>query len=80
MTTIEDTTPPAQAPDAPAPLLDGTFALYKHQGGFLVAWKKRGEANTRHLPIPSFVFQMASNASGKSIEEIIAELTGEGAA
>lgn len=74
MTTLEETTPPAAPPVA---LLEGSFALYQHQGGFLVAWKKRGEQNTRHLPIPAFVFQMASNASGKSIQEIIAELTGE---
>jgi hypothetical protein len=65
-------------PAAPQPLIDGTFAIYQHNGGFLIAWRKRGQGITRHLPVPPFVLQMAAQASGKTIDDIIGELAGLG--
>jgi hypothetical protein len=61
---------------APAALVEGTFAVYAHQGGFLVAWRKKGEAETRHIPIPAFVLQMAAQASGGTMTDLLDQLTG----
>lgn len=61
---------------APTPMLQGSFALYEHNGGYLVAWKKRGETETRRLPIPAFVITMAAQASGRTPQQVIDELIG----
>lgn len=78
--------PPAGGPPAPVaqaaaeppePFLLGSFGIYAmDDGGFLVAWKRKGESDTRHLPIPAALLTMAAAQTGKSREAIIAELTG----
>jgi hypothetical protein len=69
---------PAQpaAPAAPAALLEGTFALYHYKGGFMIAWRKKGEEGVRHMPIPAFIVQTAASASGQSVDDLMAELLG----
>lgn len=62
--------------DPAAPLVEGSFAVYSHDGGFLVAWRKKGEAETRHIPIPAFVLQMAAQASGGTLDQLLSQLTG----
>lgn len=72
--TSGDTEPVKPVP--PTPMLQGSFALYEHNGGYLVAWKKRGESETRRLPIPAFVITMAAQASGRTPQQVIDELIG----
>lgn len=67
----------AETAVAPAPLMEGSFALYRHNDGFVVAWRKRGAEQPHHLSVPAFVLQMAASASGKSVDEIIHELIGD---
>jgi hypothetical protein len=64
------------APAAPVALLEGTFALYHYKGGFMIAWRKKGEENDRHMPIPAFIVQTAASASGQSVDDLMAELVG----
>jgi hypothetical protein len=68
--------PAAPAPDdsPPEPMIEGSFALYQHKGGFLIAWRKKGEQDVRHLPIPEFVLQMAAGAAGRPVDELITDL------
>lgn len=70
---ITPESPETPAPAPPAPILQGSFAMYAHQGGYLIAWKKRGESETRHLPLPAMILNMAAQMSGKSVEEIVNE-------
>lgn len=68
---------PAPAAVPPEPFLLGSFGIYAMpDGGFLIAWKRKGDGETRHLPVPAALLTMAAAQTGKSREEIIAELTG----
>lgn len=72
----EAATQPVQAP--PEPVLVGTFAMYRTgDGGFVVAWKKKGEDTARHLPIPAFLLQAAAAQTGRSVDDLLAELLGQ---
>lgn len=66
----------APAPAPPVPKVQGSFALYEHNGGYIIAWKKRGETETRRLAVPAFVIGMAAQAAGRTPEEVINELMG----
>lgn len=61
----------------PPPFLTGTFNMFKMpDGGFLVAWKRKGDSQARHLPIPAALLSMASAQTGRSVDELLAELIG----
>lgn len=77
MTTLQDTPAPPPGAAAPVPLLDGSFAFYEYRGGLLIAWKRAGEEITRRKPIPKLVLDMATQVSGKTLQEVIADLLGE---
>lgn len=78
MTITQDGAPPdAAEAAAPEPFLTGSFNLFKTpDGGFVVAWKRKGDETTRHLPIPAALLMMAAAQTGRSIEELLAELLG----
>jgi hypothetical protein len=70
------TTEPEAGPDCPL-LLIGSFAIYAMpDGGFTIAWKRKGDPTSRQLPVPAALLAMASAQTGKSRDEILAELTG----
>lgn len=57
--------PAPLAPDAPAAFLKGRFSLFQTtDGGLLVAYRPDGETEDKHLPIPAFIVQAASQMAG----------------
>lgn len=78
MTTTEiATTEPDTAPPPYSLILIGSFAIYEMpDGGFTLAWKRKGEDISRQLPIPAGLLAMVGAQTGKSRSEILAELVG----
>lgn len=62
--------------DVPVPIVSGSFAIYNHNGGFHIVWRKKGEKQERHLDMPPMLFQMAATMTGKSVDELMGELAG----
>jgi hypothetical protein len=74
MTTMPDTTDTG-APDAPpVPLSQGTYALYEHNGGFMLTYRTLtsdpGEPRTfsesQHLEVPAFIVKMGRQMAGQA--------------
>jgi hypothetical protein len=74
--TMTDTQKQPEPADAVPALLEGSFALFENDGGYLVAWRRRGDDETRHLSIPAFVLTMAANATGQTPDQVVAQLMG----
>lgn len=76
MTELE--TAPREPALAVYPLvLVGSFAIYQMpDGGFTIAWKRKGETESRQLPVPAMLLHMAAAQTGKTREQILAELIG----
>ena len=76
MSVLESTeaAPAAQAP--PEPFLTGSFSAYRHRGGIVVAWRKKGEEAVRKLQIPSFILQAAAAQAGCTVDEVLEQLLG----
>lgn len=78
MTTTEIAIAEPEADRPPCPLiLIGSFAIYEMpDGGFTIAWKRKGEEESRQLPVPAGLLAMVSAQTGKTRSQILAELTG----
>lgn len=64
-----------EPPAAPQPILEGSFAVFTPPGGsILLAWRRKGSNEDHHLPVPPMVVQMAAQAGGGSVEDVIAKL------
>lgn len=75
MTTAPVPTTVDEPPTAPVPILEGSFALFAPpNGGLVLAWRKKGTSEDRHLPVPALVLQMAAQASKATPEDVISKL------
>jgi hypothetical protein len=77
MTTAAIAAPAVEPAESFCPMLIGSFAIYEMpDGGFTIAWKRKGDPTSRQLPVPAALIAMAAAQTGKTRTEILAELTG----